>query len=197
MFVQVIRGKVKDADAMRAASDRWHAEVRPGAIGHLGGTGGIADDGTFVVVARFESEDAAKANNDRPEQSAWWEEASKLFDGEPTFYNCPEVDLFNDGGSDDAGFVQVMIYKPKDLDVVRKSAKEFERIAPMRPDILGGVTGYAADGTVIDTNYFSSEAEARAGEKQMMTPEVEAIMKEFGDNAGEITFIDLKDPWLN
>lgn len=197
MYAQVIRGKVSDASAMKAASDKWGAELRPGATGFLGRTAGVADDGTFVVVARFESEAAAKQNSDRPEQGAWWEETSKLFDGEPTFYNCTEVNLVSSGGSDDAGFVQAMFYKPKDLDALRTMSGEFEKIMPMRPDILGGVMAIASDGTVIDTNYFTSEAEARAAEKQSMTPEVKAVMERFGELAGDITFVDLKDPWLD
>jgi hypothetical protein len=197
MFIQVIRGKVKDAEQMRAANESWHRELQPGAKGYLGSTMGVADDGTFIGIARFESEDAARTNSDRPEQGQWWEETSKLFDGEPTFYDCPGVDVFQGGGSDDAKFVQVMIYKPKDVAEDKALAPEFEKISPMRPDILGGTSAYATDGTVIGTNYFTSEAEARAGEKGMMTPEVQQLMDRFGANAGEVTFIDLKDPWLS
>lgn len=196
MFIQVIRGKTKDAAAMRAAADEWMTELKPGAKGFLGATEGVAADGTFVAVARFESEDAARANSDRPEQGAWWEKTSKLFDGDVTFYDCPRIETFQGGGSDDAGFVQVMVYKPSDVDAILEMAKEFEKIAPMRPDILGGTTAVANNGTVIDTNYFTSEAEARAGESQMMTPEVEKIIERFQTLTGEIEFIDLSDPWM-
>src|SRR5688572_8413860 len=120
MFVQVVRAKVKDAEAFRSQIDTWQRELKPGAKGYLGSTGGVADDGTSVAIIRFESEEAARANSDRPEQSAWFSETSKLFDGAPTFYDCNDVQLFRGGGSDEAGFVQVMVYKPKDLDAVRK-----------------------------------------------------------------------------
>jgi hypothetical protein len=33
MFIQVITGKVKDPAGFRRASDRWDAELRPGAKG--------------------------------------------------------------------------------------------------------------------------------------------------------------------
>jgi hypothetical protein len=197
MYIQVIRGRVKDAEAMRSKGEEWQRELKPGAKGHLGSTAGVADDGTYINVVRFESEEAARANSDRPEQGSFWQETSKLFDGQPTFYDCPEVELTMGGGSDDAGFVQVMIYKPKDVAAIKASVKEFEKLAPMRPDIIGGTSAFAIDGTVIDTNYFTSEAEARAGEKQEMSPEIQELMKGFSENVGEVEFIDIKDPWLH
>ena len=200
MFTQVIRGKVKDADAVRAATQEWESKLKPGAIGYLGATEGVADDGTFVAVARFESEEAAKANSDRPEQGEWWEKTSKLFEGPVTFHDCPQVTTFGGGGSDDAGFVQLMIYKPTDLDKMMAMTADFEKtydeMASARPDIIGGTTSIAKDGTVIDTNYFTSEAEAREGEKKEMPEEVQKAMADFGEIAGPVEFIDICDPWL-
>jgi len=197
MFVQVIRGKAKDADALKAAGQKWQDELRPGAKGYLGVTTGVADDGTAVTLVRFESEAAAQANSERPEQNKWFEEniAPNLTD--VTFYNCPTVDLFAGGGSDAAGFVQVMFYKPNDVEALRALAKSFENVAGDRPDILGGVLAVATDGTVIDTNYFTSEAEARANEKKEMSPEMQATMQKLGEIAGNIEFVDLRDPEMH
>jgi len=197
MFVQVIRGKTKNADALRAAGQKWQDELRPGAKGYLGVTTGVADDGTAVTVVRFESEAAAQANSDRPEQSKWFEEniAPNLTD--VTFYNCPTVDLFAGGGSDEAGFVQVMFYKPNDVEALRSLAKEFENVAGDRPDILGGMLAIATDGTVIDTNYFTSEADARANEKKEMSPQMQATMQKLGELAGNIEFVDIRHPELH
>ena len=72
MFVQVITGQVNDTQALTAAMDRWRRDVRPGAIGFLGSTEGITDDGRFVALARFDSPEAAQANSSRPEQATWW-----------------------------------------------------------------------------------------------------------------------------
>lgn len=196
MFVQVIRGKVKDAGAMRARADSWTQELGPGAKGWLGATEGITDDGTFVAVVRFESEEAARANNDRPEQGEWFRETEKLFDGPVTFYNCPEADTLFGGGSDDAGFVQIMIYKPSDIGKFKELTKKFADMGMDRADFIGATTALATDGTVIDTNYFTSEAEARKGEKQEMPADVGALMKEFMDNAGNVEYLDLRDPIL-
>jgi hypothetical protein len=85
MFVQVIQGKVSDPARMRAALDRWGQELSPGATGWLGSTAGVADDGTLTLVARFDSEQAARRNSDRPEQDRWWAETSALFTDGATF----------------------------------------------------------------------------------------------------------------
>lgn len=45
VFIQVIQGKVADAEGVRAAMDRWGRDLQPGATGWLGTTGGITDDG--------------------------------------------------------------------------------------------------------------------------------------------------------
>ena len=61
MFVQVIEGKVSDSSGLRRQLDRWQAELRPGAAGFLGSTGGVTDDGVGFAIARFESASAAQA----------------------------------------------------------------------------------------------------------------------------------------
>ena len=55
MFAQVIQGQVGDAAALRGAIDRWVQNVSPGAIGWLGSTGGVTEDGRFIAIVRFES----------------------------------------------------------------------------------------------------------------------------------------------
>src|SRR4051812_36707219 len=103
MFMQVIQGQVIDAEEMRRAMDRWVAELAPGAKGWLGSTGGVTEDGRFIATARFESEDAARANSDRPEQGMWWSQAEKSL-SDVVFHDCSDVMLINGGGSDRAGF---------------------------------------------------------------------------------------------
>ena len=70
MFVQIIEGKASGPDALQAAGEAWEAQVRPVAEGFLGSTGGVAADGTAILVARFADRAAAEANNARPEQTA-------------------------------------------------------------------------------------------------------------------------------
>jgi hypothetical protein len=83
MFVQVIQGQVLNPDQMHADLDRWAEELAPAAAGWLGTTAGVTEDGRFVALARFESEDAARRNSDRAEQGRWWEETSRFLPERP------------------------------------------------------------------------------------------------------------------
>ena len=199
MFVQVIQGKVSDAAAVRARMDTWMTELAAGADGWLGSTAGVTDDGDFVALARFESEEAARRNSDRPEQTAWWEETAKLFEGEPTFLESTDVDVDTPGDPDRAGFVQVMQGRTSQPDRARElMASDPTDWAGFRPEILGTVTANHDDGRWTMVIYFTSEAEAREGEKKEPPEEVAKLMKELDAlSVGEPTFLDLRDPWLH
>lgn len=195
MFIQIIQGKINDKAEMDRLNDQWEKELAPGAKGYLGMTGGVADDGTAIFLARFESEQAAKANSERPEQGAWWNEASKCFDGAVTFRNCTDVDLETVGNPDDAGFVQIMQGHASNKARVRElEAQLLPQLKAMRSDILGSVRAWDGDDWT-QAIYFTSEADARQGEAKM-TGEPPAELAELFELSGEPTFIDLKDPWL-
>jgi hypothetical protein len=197
MFVQVIQGKTNDAEGFNRQIERWQTELKPGAKGYLGSTGGVALDGTVIAIVRFESEEAAQANSERPEQGAWFEELTKYFDGEPTFRNSTDVQSFKEGGSDKAGFVQVMIYDVKDRPALEKlEEKVMPELMNSRSDLIGGVRVWDGN-TAVDVNYFTSEATARENEKKMGAEMAEQMEQFQGLAAGEPTFIDLPNPQLN
>ena len=123
MFVQVIQGHVSDAAQVRVQLDRWVEEVAPGAVGWLGSTWGVTDDGRLIALARFESGEAARQNSDRPEQTAWWEQTAALFTGEPVFHNSTSVGVDTPGDPSQAGFVQVMQGRSSD-EIGRASCRE-------------------------------------------------------------------------
>jgi hypothetical protein len=195
MFVQVIKGRTKDAAGLRRQLERWRDEVKPGAIGFVGSTVGIADDGTVIAFARFDDEAAAKKNADRPEQTAWWQETSKYFDGEPSFRESSDVAPLFDGGSDAAGFVQVMEGKVTD----RAKADAFEspemldQLRTARPDLIGGLRVWFPGDSFVDVAYFTSEADARKNEA---STEFAGPQEEYMALFGEMTFIDLRDPLM-
>jgi hypothetical protein len=193
MFMQIIQGRVRDAEALRRAADEWRRDLMPGATGFLGSTSGVTADGMGVVVARFESEDAARANGARPEQSAWWERTKPLFDGDVTFIDCPECDAMMGGGSDDAGFVQLIAGRATDREAMRAAGREMEiDLRASRPDIVGGVVGWHDDREFVQVMYFTDEAAARAGERAMASNE---RVSEWGALLdGEPAFLDLRDP---
>jgi hypothetical protein len=200
MFVQVIQGKAKDAAGLKKQWERWDQEIKPKATGYLGGTGGVTADGEFIALARFENEEAATANSDSPEQSKWWEETSQYIE-DPMFHDCREVTLSSGGGSDDAGFVQVMQGKTTDMEKARElDAQMEERMQGLRPDVLGSITAvHPENGRYTTAIYFTSEAEARAKEKEMQdSEEFKKTMAEWqAISDGEPAFYDLTDPWYS
>ena len=195
MFVQIINGRVKDADEVRRLDERWRKDVMPGAKGFLGSTVGVTDDNRFLAFVRFSDEAAARANSDRSEQSAWWSEFEKSLDGAPSFRESNDVALLFDGGSDKAGFVQVMEGSVAD----RAKAEAFEtpemlnELRAARPDLIGSIRAWFDGGKFVDVAYFTSEADARKGEKsEEFSGPSDQYMAMFTD----MTFVDLHDPIL-
>jgi hypothetical protein len=198
MFVQLIQGQVADAGRARAALDRWVEELAPGAEGWLGTTAGVTEDGRFVAAARFESEEAARANSDRPEQDRWWSETSRLFSGEATFRDSSDVVVDTAGDPDTAGFVQVMQGRSSDPERARQlMAEDSTDWSEFRPDMLGSMAVGHDGGDWTMVMYFTSEAEAREGERKEPPPELKAQMAEMDAlSVGQPSFYDLKQPWL-
>jgi hypothetical protein len=198
VFVQIIQGQVDDTSAMQAALDRWVSELAAGSTGWLGSTAGGTDDGTFLIVARFDSEEAARQNSNRPEQDQWWSETSQLFRGEASFSESTEVDVDLMGDPDQAGFVQVFRSRATDPDRVRELMKtDVEDFRDLRPDLLGTVTAVHDDGVMTTVAYFTSEEEARVGEQKEPPAEWMAAMEEMQAlSVGEPEYFDLRSPWL-
>jgi hypothetical protein len=200
MFAQVIQGRARDAAGLRKQWERWDQELKPAAKGFIGSTAGVTADGEFIAIARFENEEAARENSGSAEQSAWWEETSQYLE-DPLFHDCTLVDLINDGGSDDAGFVQVIQGKVTDVDRARELDRASQgHMQEMRPDVIGGlVAWHPQNGRFTNVIYFTSLAEARAKEKETSaTPEFEEVMKEYEAlSDGEPKFLDITEPWYS
>jgi hypothetical protein len=198
VFVQVIQAQAADAGKLRAALDRWAQELAPGATGWLGSTAGVTEDGRFIALARFESEEAARRNSDRPEQDRWWAETSQLLTGEATFKDSNDVTLDLTGNPDDAGFVQVIQGRGSDPDRARElMGQDSSAWAAFRPEIIGSVAVGHEGGAYTMAMYFTSEAAAREGERKEPPPELRAQMEEMAAlSVGEPEFFDLNQPWL-
>jgi hypothetical protein len=197
MFIQVIQGKVSDEAGLRRCMEKWMQDLQPGAVGYLGTTAGTSDDGTYLALARFESAEAARRNSARPEQGAWWAETEKCFAGEVTFMDCDNVNQWLDGGSDDAGFVQIMEGHTKDAKRMLQLLTEAgERIHGLRPEIIGGTFATYGDDGFVEAVYFTSEAEARDHEKMTIPDDLRALFDEEQALAGDISYFDLHQPML-
>ena len=198
MFVQVVQGRTTDAEALRAALDRWVQDLAPGAVGWLGSTAGVTEDGQVIAMARFESAEAAERNSRRPEQTRWWTGIEELLEGQATFRDSENVTVDLQGDPDQAGFVQVMQGRTSDPERAnRLMAEDPEKWAAFRPDVLGSVVVTHEDGLWTMFLYFTSEAEAREGERKEAPPEMRASMEELDKlSLGEPEFFDLKEPVL-
>ncbi|HVX70081.1 MAG TPA: hypothetical protein VHA79_10360 [Mycobacteriales bacterium] len=197
MFIQVISGKVIDANLLNQQHERWLAELKPGASGYLGFTGGITADNRSISIARFESEAAAQANSERDEQGQWWDNTAGAYEGTPTFSNCTDADLLFGGGSNDAGFVQVIQGRAKDREATRKFMQEGQdQLRAARPDILGIVVAWHGDSNEFtQAVYFKSEADTRGLESATEGDEMRQRFQDMFE--GPPTFYDLTEPILD
>ncbi|QNN53773.1 hypothetical protein [Nocardioides mesophilus] len=199
MFIQVIQGKCSRQDEMRALADRWSTEMAPHAIGWLGGTYGFTDDGDMIAVVRFESLEAAQANAARPEQQAWWAQMEQLFDSPPEFHDSDRVLMMMDGGSDEAGFVQVIRGRLRDPDALEAGLHDMETMLhEARPEILGATFAIEPDGSFIETVAFTDEAAAREGEAKAApdTGAAAEAMRSWEQMVSDMQFMDLHHPWF-
>ena len=198
MFVQVFQGRVENPDQVRAALDRWVRELAPDSVGWLGSTAGVTADGRFIALARFESETAARRNSERPEQDKWWTETAQLFSEQPVFADSIGVEVDVVGDPDTAGFVQVIQGRSRDPERAREIMRQDPELwATFRPDVLASIAVEHEGQAFTTAIYFTSEAEAREGERKEPPEEIRAAMEEMNSlSIGEPTFFDIPDPWL-
>lgn len=200
MFAQVIQGRTNDPTGLWNRFEEWDRTFKPGAEGFLGSTAGVSEDGEFIAIARFDSEEAARRNSDRPEQGEWWAGTEKLFEGDVRFYDCTEVETIWGGGSDDAGFVQVIQGRVKDDDHKQRwrqlEAEAEDWLRQNRPEVIGGVRAWQGT-NFSDFIYFTSEEEARAGEQKQPPAEAGASPQDWLADVEDLKFIDLKRPYFS
>ncbi|RFS83003.1 hypothetical protein D0T12_22665 [Actinomadura spongiicola] len=197
--VQVVKGRTRDAAALKEAAERWHREAAPGARGWLGTTGGVTDDGVFFNLTRFVSERAARRNDRRREQVWWWNRLQELSGGDVDVHECTDVETFGRRGTYRTGFVQILETRVRDREAVRPFVPEEaqETLNRLRPDMIGGMFCVRPDGFVTGVAYFTSRDAAREGERMQMPPDYKAWrdeqMTHFDEDA---EFYDLRDFWL-
>src|SRR5205085_7072097 len=111
--------------------------------------------------------------------------------------DCTDVDTMFGGGSNDAGFVQVIQGKAKDQAAMRSEMGAMESgLREARPDILGITIAWHGDGGgLTQAVYFRSEAESRKAEKAMQNDEMRQRYESMF--AVPPTFYDLRTPVLD
>src|SRR3954453_9537405 len=161
----MVQGPCSRQDEMRRLVDNWCGTMadRPG---WLGGTYGFTDDDRFLGVVRFDSSSACLESAAAPDSATWWAGAQELFDGRCEIHESEDVSMMLQGGSDDAGFVQVMKGRVEDADKFRPFITDTEMTSMLHdapPDIIGGILAMEIDGTFAQTIAFTDEDSARKG----------------------------------
>ncbi len=198
MFIQIIQGKCRDADRVHQLNDEWRETLGASAEGWLGATYGVTDDGEFIGVVRFESREAAAKNSARPEQGEWWEKMAACFDGEVTFHDCDNAMLFLGGGSDDAGFVQIIQGRISDPEKYRHFMEQpMDALQEARPEIIGGTIAMEPDGWFTQTVCFRSEEEAREGEQKELPSDIQQQYQDEMSAMEDVKYLDLHHPWFS
>lgn len=197
MFIQVIEGKTSDPDALHRQLAIWERDLKPGAVGYLGSTAGCTSDGDCIMVARFESPEAARVNSQRAEQTRWWHATERCFDGPVRFHDSVEVEVMDHGPLGKARFVQVMDGHVTD----RARAIELEReadpiLADARPDLLGSITVYYDDNEFTELAYFVDENAAREGEQVPVPQEFQSKFAEWQEVLNVDRYLDIREPWF-
>ena len=104
-------------------------DIKPATVGFFGFTSGVTKDLEMVTIVRFRSGEAAGADSAAPAQSTWFAESSPAFDGAVTFHDCADVDVIFGGGSDRAGYVQVMQGTAREQAAMRGQRRSSRRCA--------------------------------------------------------------------
>jgi hypothetical protein len=197
VFIRIMRGRVVDGAGTRFELARWRQELSAGTPGWRRLTAGVTDDGEVVTVLRYGDEEAARRSGERPQQAAWRASVERQLAGRATWYDCPVVNVMKAGDEADAGFVQVM--QGRLVDPVRLAAMRAEVEQTLReraPHVLGVTVAEHADGVgFTEVTYFTSEREARAGERQMPV-EMAVQLGTVRSYMEGLEFLELRDPVL-
>ena len=159
VFVLLARGPADDPDILRRRWEEWHERVGPGNAGWLRSTGGIASGGEWLAAVLYSSEESARAVAQAPAGPDFLTSAT-------TVEVTGDVQLVEGNGSPaGGGFVQFMRARVPDrqrLEAVE--AAMGDRFAALRRDFLAGLRAWTGPNRLTVVDWFTSEADARAGE---------------------------------
>lgn len=195
MFTEATIGETGDASGVQAAWNRYLSGLRQHDA-YLGATSGAAEGGTFVGIVRFTSAEGTRAEGIRMARETWLADAP--FRVAPQHLACPTVEIRFGDIPRSAGFVQVEVFKGvRDVDEFRDVADGWEQLSDLRPDLLCVIVGYTDEETIIATNHFTSESEARAAEATVPPPEAVELVERWNAIVDRIDYIDLREPSLD
>ncbi len=188
VFVVLARGPAGDPGALRRGWEEWHLRVESENAGWLGSTGGIASGGEWLAAVRYSSEEAARAAAIAD---------SDLLTGATTVEVTGDVHLVKGNGSPaDGGFVQFMRARVPDRDRLEAvEAAVGNQFATIRRDFLAGLRAWTGPDRLTAVDWFTSEADARAGEAIEIPADLGALFGEWMSLLHDVEWYDLVQPW--
>ncbi|MDP8960082.1 MAG: hypothetical protein M3N32_00385, partial [Actinomycetota bacterium] len=155
-------------------------------------------DSEFIAIMTFASDEAARRNAQRPEQDEWWSEMERHFAGDVTFRDCLHVATYGAWEREDAGFVQIVQGRSRDLDgVMDEIAKaEQEFVKDHRLGLMGGIIADHGDGTFTEVIYYPTEDAARSESEEEARKPVAAAEK-LSSTVSDVRYLFLRDPLLH
>ena len=197
MFAQVIKGKVSDPEAVKTATERWvKAGPKRGRLAglHRGNNG--RRPVRHGCAFRVRGGGSPQQRSPRTGQMVGG-------DGEAVRRRCDlPGQLRRDSrpaGRPGHSWLRADHAGPcTDPERAKElMSKDADKWAAFRPDVIGSVTVGHDDGAYTMVLYFTSEAEAREGERKEVPPELQATMDEMNKiSTGEPEFFDLRQPLI-
>lgn len=197
IYVEIIQARVKDPAGVQEVYARWVRDVAPGADGWLASTAGISDEGEFIAVVRFASEQAARLNRSRPQQDSWWREMSQQLADDARFIDCAAVATFGEDRPGDPGFVQAVQGQAAKLPGVLEQVAETAQhhIFEHHLDVLGGLIADHGDGGFTEVVYYPSPEAARHGESGNVADRDVTLVERLAGFVADLRYLNLADPW--
>ncbi len=189
-FVLLARGPGGDPDVLHRTWDEWHDRLASETADWLGSTGGIASGGEWLAAVRYSSEAAARA-------AAQAGTGPGFLSGDITVEVTGDVHLVEGNGSPaGARFVQFMRARVPDrrrFEVLEAAAGD--RFAAVRRDFLAGLRAWTGPDRLTVVDWFTSEADARAGEAIDLPADLGALFGEWMSLLHDVEWYDLTQPW--
>lgn len=198
-FVRFGCGQATDVDALRSRWDAGHADLVAAADGWLGTSAGTTPGGHWVAAIAYRSGAAARNAEASPAYQAWWDGVRDFVDGPVVVEETADVHLWvppGRSGRGPAGFVQVMRATVGDrarFEAIEEAVGD--RFAALRPDVLGGLRAWHGPQRVTVVDWFTSEAEARAGEARPVPDDLRDQFSAWLAELDGVAWFDLSEPW--
>ena len=190
VFLLLARGPASDPEIVRRRWDEWHEREASKNAGWLGSTGGVASGGEWLAAVRYASEDPARA-------AARAALDSDFFAAATTVEVTGDVHVLEGNGSPTGGrFVQFMRARVPDrhrLEAIE--AAMGSQFAALRRDFLSGLRAWTGPDRLTVVDWFTSEADARAGEAIDIPADLGARFGEWMSLLHDVEWYDLNQPW--